>query len=135
MRSSGTIVRFDDVRGYGFIAPDMGGEDVFLHVNDLEFERVLARRGAQVSFEIENGDRGSFATGVQLCPEGSAQNGVGHADAAPQSDDYFDVLSAKEFKHTITEILLESTPSLTGEQIQHVRKAFDALARKHGWVE
>ncbi|WP_261888031.1 cold-shock protein [Mycobacterium pseudoshottsii] len=65
------MVRFDDVRGYGFIAPDSGGEDVFLHANDLDFDRLLAKRGTRVSFDIEDGPRGKFATAVLITSEGS----------------------------------------------------------------
>ena len=35
MMLTGKVIRFDDVRGYGFIAPDGGGEDVFVHANVL----------------------------------------------------------------------------------------------------
>jgi cold shock CspA family protein len=130
VRVTGRVVRFDDIRGYGFIAPDIGGDDVFLHANDLEIEKALARRGARVSFEIEDGPRGKFATGVQLSIDAPAQV----ADRK-DTDEYYDVLSVDEFKHTMTEILIEGTPTITGEQIQQVRVAFETLARKHGWVE
>jgi cold shock protein len=133
VRVTGRIVRFDDIRGYGFIAPDIGGDDVFLHANDLEIEKASARRGARVSFEIEDGPRGKFATGVQLSPDASDVSAhiVGDKDAS----EYYDVLSVDEFKHTLTEILLEATPTITGQQIQQVRTAFEALARKYGWIE
>lgn len=126
-------MRFDDVRGYGFIAPDLGGEDVFLHANDLEMDREWIRAGARVSFEVEDGPRGQFATGVQR--DGDAP---GHpeprASGGSSPDDYYDYLSVQEFKQTVTEMLL-GIPAITGEQIRQVRAGFEALARKHGWVE
>ncbi|MCV7199676.1 cold-shock protein [Mycobacterium angelicum] len=137
MRVSGKIVRFDDVRGYGFITPDAGGDDVFLHANDLEMEKRQAVRGARVSFEIEEGDRGKFATQVRIS-----------ADAAPSrppisdlddpngpNDDYFDVLSAEEFRHLVTEKLLVITPPLTAQQILAVRSSFEQLARQQGLID
>jgi cold shock CspA family protein len=135
VRVTGRIVRFDDVRGYGFISPDIGGDDVFLHANDLELERELVRPGARVSFEVEDGPRGKFATAVQL-PADGITHALDHTeDGVLPSDEYTDVLSANEFRRTVTEILLEKAPTITGAQIQQVRVAFEIVARKHGWVD
>ncbi|WP_253900432.1 cold-shock protein [Mycobacterium asiaticum] len=124
-------MRFDGVRGYGFITPDIGGEDVFLHVNDLEMEKQRAVRGAQVSFEIDEGDRGKFARGVRPAND----NGAAFDDASSAGDEYFDVLSADEFRHMITEKLLHITPALNAEQILAVRSSFEEVARKHGLID
>ena len=135
MRVTGKIVRFDDIRGYGFIAPDSGGDDVFLHANDLEIEKSAAQPGTKVSFETEDGPRGQFATTVRLSAHAPAQTEAQIKDAELASDEYLDVLSREEFQHTITEILLDVTTTLTGEQIKQVRMVFETLARKHGWIE
>jgi cold shock protein len=135
VRATGRIVRFDDIRGYGFISPDIGGDDIFLHANDLELDRTLVRPNTRVSFEIEDGPRGKFATAVQL-PVGEPAQAASRTEGIElPSDEYTDVLSVNEFKRAATEILLESAPTITGEQIQQVRMAFETLARKHGWVE
>jgi cold shock protein len=134
VRVTGRIVRFDAIRGYGFIAPDIGGDDVFLHANDLQVEKALARPGARVSFEIEDGPRGKFATEVQLSVDAPGQ-AADRKDTASASDEYYDVLSVREFNHMVTEILLGITPAITGEQIRQVRMAFETLAREHEWVE
>lgn len=134
VRVAGRVVRFDVIRGYGFIAPDIGGDDIFLHANDLAIEKALVRPGARVSFEVEDGPRGKFATAVQLSLDASDQ-AADRKDTVLASDEYFDVLPVNEFQHTVTEILIERTPTLTGEQIQQVRTAFETLARKHGWIE
>jgi cold shock CspA family protein len=124
-------VRFDGVRGYGFITPDIGGEDVFLHVNDLEIEKNRAVRGAQVSFEIDEGNRGKFAREVRL----SNVSAPVDDDPSVAGDEYFDVLSPEEFRQTITEKLLHITPALNAQQILAVRSSFEEVARKHGLVD
>lgn len=136
MRVTGRIVRFDNVRGYGFITPDIGGDDVFLHANDLEMDKHLATRGATVSFEIDEGDRGKFAREVRLTgTTGSAAPGSHSPETGALSDEYFDVLSVEEFRHIITEKLLHVTPALNAQQILSVRASFEEVARKHGLID
>ena len=136
MRVSWKVVRFDEVRGYGFITPDFGGDDVFLHANDLEIEKHLAKRGAAVSFEVEEGDRGKFATHVRLSVDApSSRPAPRDDDDNAGGDDYFDVLTSEEFLHIATERLLLISPPLTGEQILAVRNSFEQLARKQGLID
>jgi cold shock CspA family protein len=137
VRLTGRVIRFDGVRGYGFITPDSGGDDVFLHANDLEMEKSAARPGARVSFAVEHGERGQFATTVRLSPASEDEPGQmpapGGGDSS--SDDYFDVLSPAEFRHAVTEFLLTVTPPLTAPQIVAVRAAFAEMADKQGWLD
>ncbi|KPH97220.1 cold-shock DNA-binding domain protein [Actinobacteria bacterium OK074] len=143
---AGRVVRFDGVRGYGFIAPDHGGEDVFLHVNDLLIPEHYLRSGLAVEFEIEEGDRGLKASAVRLA-EGAE---VPPVPAAPGSrapvasvarqsggddDSLCDVLTAEEYVQEVTEVLLSAAPSLTGEQIVHVRRGLLQFSKNHGWTE
>lgn len=135
VRVTGRIVRFDDIRGYGFIAPDTGGDDVFLHANDLEIEKSSVGRGVRVSFGIEDGPRGKFATAVRLSLDGPVGEVRHVRDSASDSDEYYDVLSVEEFRHAVTETLLGITPAITGAQILQARAVFEAMARKNGWIE
>ncbi|MER5550247.1 cold shock domain-containing protein [Streptomyces sp. NPDC002793] len=127
--TTGRVVRFDSARGYGFIAPEGGGDDVFLHVNDMQVPEALVSPGVMLTFEIEEGDRGPKAAGVRLAP------GETGKPAVPYDDSLCDVLSAEEFTQEVTEALLKAAPSLTGEQILQVRGGLAQLAKSHGWTE
>ncbi len=66
---TGKVIRFDEVRGYGFIAPDGGGEDVFVHANVLGDDKYMFGPGLRVEFESTDGDRGPKAYAVHLLPD------------------------------------------------------------------
>ena len=79
---TGTVVRFDRRRGYGFIQPDEPGEDVFVHQNNIQMEGFrFLDVGEHVQFELEVGEKGMKAVGVSLTeprkprPEGEGFNG------------------------------------------------------------
>lgn len=133
----GHVVRFDGSRGYGFIAPENGNEDVFLHVNDLLFPESEVRPGLAVEFEVQDGDRGPKASSIRRATSGPPASAAPLPAVARQPDDdpLCDVLGARQFSTKVTELLLESAPSLTGEQILQVRRGLVQFARKHGWVD
>src|SRR3712207_5718230 len=56
--STGTVKWYNDQKGYGFIAPDQGGKDVFVHASALERAGIRSLRdGQKVSYEIETDQR------------------------------------------------------------------------------
>ena len=63
---TGTVKWFSDEKGFGFITPDGGGRDLFVHFSGITGDgyRSLSE-GAKVSFEEENGDTGPKAINVQ----------------------------------------------------------------------
>lgn len=65
--ATGSVVRFDSRRGYGFLAPDDGGEDVFVHQNNINMEGFRHLQvGERVSYELEVGEKGMKAVSVTL---------------------------------------------------------------------
>ncbi len=62
---TGKVKWFDDRKGYGFIEPDAGGEDVFVHFAALQGEGYKTlEEGQLVQFEIVQGDKGLQAANV-----------------------------------------------------------------------
>jgi CspA family cold shock protein len=61
---SGTVKWFSDEKGYGFITPDDGSKDLFVHQTALANGYSLPE-GAKVTFDAEEGDKGPRAVNVQ----------------------------------------------------------------------
>jgi CspA family cold shock protein len=63
--ATGTVKWFNDAKGYGFITPDEGGKDVFVHHSSITGEgfKTLAE-GAKVEFETRQGQKGPEAANV-----------------------------------------------------------------------
>ena len=60
--ATGTVKWFNADKGYGFIAPDNGGEDVFVHITAVQRAGLDGRNDNQkVSFEVETGRNGREA--------------------------------------------------------------------------
>jgi len=63
---TGTVKWFSDEKGFGFITPDEGSKDLFVHHTSIEADgyRSLAE-GARVEYESEQGDKGPKAVNVR----------------------------------------------------------------------
>lgn len=148
MLSTGKVIRFDEFKGYGFVAPDEGGEDVFIHVNDLDFDKRLLAPGVRVEYVAVDGDRGLKATQVQIIdgpastelvarhkPDVPFRPTVPVADHQNFEDVICDVLSEADFTAEVTEALLTSNGTLTAAQILDIRSAMLRVAHEHKWIE
>lgn len=62
----GTVKFFNAAKGFGFIAPDDGGKDVFVHVSAVEAAGMRSlNEGQKVSFDIQPDARGAKAANLQ----------------------------------------------------------------------
>lgn len=63
--STGTVKWFNSSKGYGFIIPDEGGDDLFVHHSEIKTQGFASlNEGQKVEFEIGQGKKGPCATNV-----------------------------------------------------------------------
>ena len=74
--AQGTVKWFNDAKGFGFIEPEGGGEDVFAHFSAIRMDgfRTL-KQGSKVSYEPVQGPKGVLAQNI--CAEGSLEQADG----------------------------------------------------------
>ena len=59
----GTVKFFNETKGFGFITPASGGQDIFVHVSGLKDQ---IRENDKVSYEVQNGKKGLNAVNVKV---------------------------------------------------------------------
>jgi len=63
--STGTVKWFSDKKGYGFIVPDDGSEDLFVHYSEIKMDGFAKlNEGEKVQYEVKEGKKGPCATNV-----------------------------------------------------------------------
>ncbi|MBI5272945.1 MAG: cold shock domain-containing protein [Chlamydiia bacterium] len=65
MKLKGTVKWFNKDKGFGFIAPDDGGRDVYIHVSNVETDDQMLIDGQRVEFETAMGRKGPEAKHVK----------------------------------------------------------------------
>jgi CspA family cold shock protein len=79
--ADGTVSWYDEGKGFGFITPDAGGEDVFVHVRALAEGLTWLTEGDRVTYEVSQSDKGPQARDLQLV-RSAAPPDAGPASAA-----------------------------------------------------
>jgi CspA family cold shock protein len=63
---TGTVKWFNDTKGFGFITPDGGGEDLFAHFSEIKASGFKTlKENQRVSFEVTTGPKGKQAANIQ----------------------------------------------------------------------
>jgi CspA family cold shock protein len=64
--ATGTVKWFNDAKGYGFITPDDGSEDLFAHFSAIEMNGFKTlKEGQKVAFEVTQGPKGKQASNIK----------------------------------------------------------------------
>jgi len=84
--ANGTVKWFSNSKGYGFISPEDGGNDVFAHFSAIEMDGYKTlKQGQEVSFELKEGPKGPQAHNIQAATSASAP-AAGDASTASQPE-------------------------------------------------
>jgi CspA family cold shock protein len=115
----GRVLRFDEVRGYGFIGQDRGdgdedsgGEDIFMHVADLLTDKRLIRPGVAVEFELSQSDRGWKASEIRPIPSSPPRR------------------HPTDFMGAVTDAIIATIPTATAEQIATLRELLMEITQR-----
>lgn len=64
--ATGTVKWFNDTKGYGFITPDDGGEDLFAHFSAIKMDGFKTlKQGQRVTFDLKEGEKGKQADNIK----------------------------------------------------------------------
>jgi cold shock CspA family protein len=143
--ATGKVLQFDPGRGYGFVAADDGGEDIFLHASVFDGDPSELVPGVPLEFQVMAGDRGRKAFAAHFAEEKKpAPPPLPPPVLSPQAfsateqheeEPMCDVLSQAEFSAELTELLIRTLPALSGAQILEVRQGMLEFAKTRGWVD
>ena len=65
--ANGTVKWFNDTKGFGFIQPEEGGQDVFVHISAVERSGISTpNEGDKISYELERDERRGRVSAVNL---------------------------------------------------------------------
>ncbi|MCW8891117.1 MAG: cold shock domain-containing protein CspD [Sedimenticola sp.] len=68
--ATGTVKWFNNAKGYGFVTPDQGEQDIFIHFSAISMDGYKTlKEGQKVQFELEEGPKGLHAANLQSVAE------------------------------------------------------------------
>ena len=69
--ATGTVKWFNNAKGYGFVTPDQGDQDIFIHFSAIRMDGYKTlKEGQKVQFELEEGPKGLHAANLQAVSDG-----------------------------------------------------------------
>ena len=81
--ATGKVKWFNNAKGYGFVVSEAGGEDLFVHYSSIQMDGYKTlRAGQDVTFEVQEGPKGSHAVNVRVPGEENQQIYESEAAAA-----------------------------------------------------
>jgi CspA family cold shock protein len=85
----GTVKFFNESKGYGFIQPDEGGQDAFVHITAVERSGMQTlRENQRIGYDLEQDRRGKMAaTNLRSADDAAPASDEGQADAEGQADE------------------------------------------------
>ncbi len=115
----GKVKWFNNAKGYGFILPDEGGEDLFAHYSSIEMDGYKTlKAGQEVLFDVLEGPKGLHATNIR---SGDAD---AQATAATDDQDTADVAASGE---GVVEGVVEGVGEEAGEEVVAETGAEEAI--------
>jgi CspA family cold shock protein len=64
--ATGTVKWFNDAKGFGFVTPDDGGEDLFAHFSAINMDGFKTlTEGQKITFDVTEGQKGKQASNIQ----------------------------------------------------------------------
>ena len=85
----GIVKWFNDAKGFGFIEPEGGGEDVFAHFSAIQMDgfRTL-KQGGRVTYELIKGPKGDMAQNIQELAGAQISGAMGGAHASSPASEH-----------------------------------------------
>ncbi|MFI4918364.1 MAG: cold-shock protein [Legionellales bacterium] len=70
---TGTVNRFNKIKGYGFITPDTAEEEVFVHFSEIQLSGYKElKEGQRIRYIANAGEKGQYATQVEIIQDENA---------------------------------------------------------------